>query len=367
MMTALYQLLLALVRVAGARLERRRIVDDGSKALLLRAVDRSRAVLPLRSALRVIGLSSSRHHSWSRELSTCDADASSCPRTAPNQLTVQEVLKIKEMVTDPEYRHVPTGRLALLAQRLGTVVASPSTWYRLIREHRWRRLRQRVHPGKPKVGLRTERPNEAWHVDTTVIRLLDGTKLYLHGVIDSFSRKILAWRLAAGLRAATAAAVLRDAVQVSSGGTAEHRGVPMIVVDGGVENFNGEVDEIVVKGLLQRVRAQTEQLTFSNSPIESFWRSLKHQWLYLNTLDTQSAVEKLVRFYVDQHNDLPHLAFSGQTPNEMYAGTGDQIPSQLAAAKAAAKQTRLAANRATTCDTCPQSRQASEAEASSVA
>ena len=80
------------------------------------------------------------------------------------------------MVTSPEYRHVPTGTLAVLAQRLGTVCASPSTWYRLVRKYGWRRPRLRVHPAKPKVGLRTTRADEMWHIDTTVIRLLDGTR-----------------------------------------------------------------------------------------------------------------------------------------------------------------------------------------------
>jgi hypothetical protein len=89
------------------------------------------------------------------------------------------------MVTSPEYRHVPTGTLALLAQRLGTVSASPSTWYGLVRKYNWRRPRLRVHPAKPKVGLRT-----------TVIRLLDGIRAYVHAVIDNFSRRILAWRVA---------------------------------------------------------------------------------------------------------------------------------------------------------------------------
>jgi putative transposase len=56
------------------------------------------------------------------------------------------------MVTSPEYRHVPTGTLAVLAQRLGTVCASPSTWYRLVRKYGWRRPRLRVHPVKPTVG-----------------------------------------------------------------------------------------------------------------------------------------------------------------------------------------------------------------------
>ena len=90
---------------------------------------------------------------------------------------------------------MPTGTLALLAQRLGKVFASPSTWYRLIREHHWRRPRQRVHPAKPKIGIRAFRPNEIWHVNTTLIRLLNGSRAYLHAVIDNFSRRILAWKV----------------------------------------------------------------------------------------------------------------------------------------------------------------------------
>ena len=33
------------------------------------------------------------------------------------------------------------------------------------------------------------------HIDTTVIRLLDGTRACLHAVIENFSRRILAWRV----------------------------------------------------------------------------------------------------------------------------------------------------------------------------
>ena len=63
-----------------------------------------------------------------------------------------------------------------------------------------------------------------------------------------------------------------------------------------------------VAGLLHRVLAGTE-ITYSNSMIESWWRVLKHQWLYLNTLDTVNAVRNHVAFYVQEHNSrLPHSA-----------------------------------------------------------
>jgi len=82
------------------------------------------------------------------------AGMSVSPRTTPNQVTTDEVNTIREMVTSDGYRHVSTGVLARLTERLGQVFASPSTWYRLSRLHSWRRPRKRVYPVKPKVGIR---------------------------------------------------------------------------------------------------------------------------------------------------------------------------------------------------------------------
>jgi hypothetical protein len=125
-----------------------------------------------------------------------------------------------------------------------------------------------------------------------------------------------------------------------------------VLVDGGTENFNGPVDELIDSGLLHRVLAGTE-ITFSNSMIESWWRVLKHQWLYLNTLDTVRAVEKLVAFYVKEHNSrLPHSAFCGQTPDEMYFKTGESIPEELEAARQKARQARAETNRKRDCEAC---------------
>lgn len=128
-------------------------------------------------------------------------------------------------------------------------------------------------------------------------------------------------------------------------------GQPMVLVDGGVENYNAAVDKVVESGLLKRVLAQTE-IRFSNSLIESWWRVLKHQWLYLNTLDSVSTVQKLVAFYVEQHHThLPHSAFR-QTPDEMYFGNGSDIPGQLEKLRIAARKSRMKTNQAQTCQIC---------------
>jgi putative transposase len=349
-LTALLRLALALLRTSGFSLTGERLPDGRAKMRILRAVDRAREYLPLRAVLRFLRVSPSRFHAWSRRQSACSLDDySSCPRTSPSRLTPPEIRAIEAMVTSPDYRHVPTGTLAVLAQRLGKVWASPSTWHRLVRMYGWRRPRLRIHPAKPKIGLRTTRADEMWHIDTTVIRLLDGTRAYLHAVIDNFSRRILAWRVADTFAPVNSVAVLVDA----SRGATPSETTPVVLADGGVENVNAQVDDLINMGVLRRVLAFTE-LKFSNSMIEAWWRTLKHQWLLLQSLDSVTTVRRLVAFYVDEHNRvLPHSAFRGQTPDEMYFGTGDTVPADLTARAAAARRTRLEANRSASCETCP--------------
>lgn len=220
---------------------------------------------------------------------------------------------------------------------------------RLVRANKWRRPRQRVHPAKPTVGIRATRPNEVWHLDTTLIRLLDGSKAYLHAIIDNFSRRVLAWRINDTFIPAVTAELLIEAAREIEDAK------PQVLVGGGVENYNSTVDQLVESGLLKRILAQTE-IRYSNSLIESWWRVIKHQWLFLNTLDTAASVKKLVAFYVEQHNShLPHSAFEGQTPDEMYFGTGDGIPKKLEEKKLKARELRLKSNRERNCHVCLQS------------
>jgi transposase InsO family protein len=346
---AVVRLLVALLRTFQVDLARRRLPDGEAKSGLLRAIEQAQQALTLRTVLRILGLSSSRFHAWKRAETACELDKhSSCPRISPHRLMVNEIETIREMVTSPRYRHVPTGTLAILAQRLGRVFASPTTWRRLVHERGWRRPRLRIHPAKPKIGIRATRPNETWHIDTTIVRLLDGTRAYLHAVIDNYSRRILSWRVAGRFDPANTVATL-----LAAGRSRSPEGEPPTVLsDGGVENVNQSIDELINSGVLRRVLAMTE-LRFSNSMIEAWWRALKHQWLYLNSLDSVEKVRQLVDFYVEEHNErLPHSAFRGQTPDEMYFGNGDAVPEELEAAKRAARQKRPDVNRALLCPVC---------------
>jgi hypothetical protein len=128
-----------------------------------------------------------------------------------------------------------------------------------------------------------------------------------------------------------------------------------VYMDSGVENLNRDVDKLLESGTIERVIAQVD-VNFSNSMIESWWRSLKHGWLFINQLDNVDILRKLIEFYVNEHNtSMPHGAFDGQTPDEMYFGRGEAVPDELAQKRREAQRRRIDENRKVACSNCPRS------------
>jgi len=128
--------------------------------------------------------------------------------------------------------------------------------------------------------------------------------------------------------------------------------VPTVACDSGVENVNGKVDALIDTGRLRRVLALVE-VSNSNSMIEAWWRNLQNPWLYLHTLDSPAAVEKLVAFYVEQHDTvMPCRAFDGRTPDEVHFATATDLEDELAERRREARAERVVANRAVSCATC---------------
>jgi len=241
MLTALLRLTLTVMRISGFHLNAKRISSDAHRQALLSALEHARRVMPVRAALRVLHISSSSIAEWKRTLTPCERDdTSSCPMPHPQRLSAKERMSIKDIVLSSALRHLSIRALALHAQRAGEVFAHPSTWGKLIRVHGWRRPRVRMHPAKPKEGVPATRPNEKWHVDVSVLRLLDGTKVYLHAAIDNFSRKILAWKVADCLQPMGTCEVLQEAAR-----HLHREEAVQIVCDGGVENFNTAVDAVI--------------------------------------------------------------------------------------------------------------------------
>ena len=124
-----------------------------------------------------------------------------------------------------------------------------------------------------------------------------------------------------------------------------------LLADSGVENVNADVDEALKNTGIERILAQVE-VSYSNSMVEALWRQIKHAWLFINRLDTFATVERLVAFYVEQHNSvMPFHVLKGRTPDEVFKGAVD-LPERLREAHRDAIRDRVAANRRLSCDSC---------------
>ncbi len=209
--------------------------------------------------------------------------------------------------------------------------------------------KQRVHPESPRIGIQAKAVGELLHVDVTVIRLLDGAKVFLQAVMDNFSRRILSWRISKALEPWRTGELLKVAVaelrKVSACGT-------KLVADSGIENINDTVDAALEETGVARILAQVE-VAWSNSMIEAIWRQIKHFRLFINRLDTFATVEKLTAFYVEQHNTvIPLHVLKGRTPDEVFKGEAVDLPERLRKAHRVAIRDRIEANRRLSCDSC---------------
>jgi transposase InsO family protein len=201
-------------------------------------------------------------------------DKSPCPKNRPRRLTFTELQTMRDYVESGELRHFSLASLALYAKRLGELCASAATWSRTIRDKGWMRPRLRVHPKSNKLGVRATAVGERLHVDVTVIRLLDGTKVFVKAVVDNFSRKILSWRISLAIETWRTGDLLRDAARLLV-----EKGLTNVTLlaDSGVVNVNDAVDGALAETGIKRLLAQVE-ITWSKSMIEAIWRELKYDW-----------------------------------------------------------------------------------------
>jgi hypothetical protein len=153
--TAEHGLLLTTIKIFGFQIQYKRLPSSGAKEKILAAIKTASQSIPLSECLSAIGLTSARYHNWlKREVKCLLEDRPNCPRVSPTQLIRSEIRKIQDLYTSKDFSHYSIQALSWLGKKTGEVMASPSTWSRVIRELGLKKNRIRIYPPKPKVGIR---------------------------------------------------------------------------------------------------------------------------------------------------------------------------------------------------------------------
>jgi putative transposase len=267
-----------------------------------------------KSFSNIVGISLSRLNAWRKKLLKCDLkDHSSCPKSSPSKATEKEIKIIEKMSKDTNYSHFPISALAVHAMKEKIVYLSKTTWHRYIKKFKWREARVKKYK-KNKVGIRASKVNEIWHIDISVIKLIDNTKVFIQSIIDNYSRYVVGWNVFTKVSGTNTKELLARSLKLT-----EH--IPDVMSDSGVENINGEVGKLVEDNKIKHTIAQID-INYSNSMIEAFFRSMKNNYLYYEDLNTVKGLKNKIEFYVNEHNNrIPHSALNGATPWEIYSGS----------------------------------------------
>jgi putative transposase len=158
--------------------------------------------------------------------------------------------------------------------------------------------------------LAITRANQVWALDTTYIPMARGF-VYLTAVVDVFSRKVLAHKVAITLEACHSREIVEQAF-------AKH-GLPEIVnTDQGSQFTAIEFTQAV----LQRgckLSMDGRGAWRDNVFVERLWRSVKYERVYLKAYDSVSAARADIADYLAWYNaQRSHSKLDRLTPHEVY-------------------------------------------------
>ncbi|MCT4643042.1 MAG: DDE-type integrase/transposase/recombinase [Bacteriovoracaceae bacterium] len=289
----------------------KKTISKDIKKVIVNRVKKYQKYCSLKELLNLIQLSENRYNKWKSELSVCPKTGTfRCGVKRLNQLTSSEIFNILELAKSIKYKHYSKSALWRYSIKNKLISCSVDTWFKYINMFDLNHQK-----GKKlllsKVGVRAQAPNQIWHIDISIIQLPTGEKLYLQDIIDNYSRFIIDWGLSTSKKAQETFSLINRALDKR--GTFEE-----LYMDSGTENKNKKVDSIFIGNQLKRVLAQVD-VRFSNSMIESFFKSLKNNYLYQEEFASFTELKRKVAFYIKEHNTkIPHHAFDFATPEEVY-------------------------------------------------
>jgi len=313
-------LLLETYKVLGFQIRWKHIDSSERKSKLLDAIESAMKSARRDVCLSTLGLSLSRYKRWRRERRGCGVTGvKSCPRGNANQLTSNEIQVMRNLVTAKEFSHFPIRSLHFYAKREGLLVCSYSTWRKYIDHFKWKRPRKQFRERKRRIGLRARHPNEIWHLDISYFVLPNKTKLFIQAIIDNYSRYVIAWQVLDSYDGSKTGELLRKAIVATTRPSGREK--LRLIVDGGGENRSKSVHHLEERGHFRKQVARFE-ISYSNSMVETLFRSLKHNYLFHQEIRSLANLKRHVDFWFKEHNEkIPHSSFNGETPAERFQKT----------------------------------------------
>lgn len=152
--------------------------------------------------------------------------------------------------------------------------------------------------------------NQVWATDITYIPMKSGF-LYLVAIIDLYSRFILSYCLSNSLSEHFCIVCLQTALK--------NWGKPLIFNTDQGSQFTSKNFTQILKNESVKISMDAKGRALDNIFMERFWRTLKYEYIYLNTFEHGAELEKGLNGFIQFYNyERKHQSLGYLTPAEIY-------------------------------------------------
>ena len=187
---------------------------------------------------------------------------------------------------------------------------------------RYGRPRKRTQPKKTKADytsenlvknkFETKEINKLWCADITEMKYKHG-KVYVSGIIDVASRKLVGWDIATHARQE----IVQNAIKMAYGRCRPKEGL-IYHCDRGCQYTANATKELIDKLNMLSSMSRPGSPT-DNQPIESFWKTLKQEMDEVSKMSFQEAKRTVIKYIeLDYNAERLHSSLNYKTPNEVW-------------------------------------------------
>jgi putative transposase len=242
----------------------------------------------------------------------------------PRALSAAERQRILAILHQPHFVNLAPAEIFATLIDQGIYHCSISTYYRILHangEVRERRKQSR-HPVYKKPELLAEGPNQVWSWDITKLKgPRKWTYFYLYVIIDIFSRRVVAWRVADTESAALFKPLFEQAVaqhginpgeltlHADRGPSMKAKATAFLLADLGV------------------TKSHSRPYTSNDNPFsESHFKTLKYQPQFPKRFGCSEDAKAFCRAFFDWYNRCHHHHGIGlMTPDQVHFGQADSV------------------------------------------
>jgi putative transposase len=252
--------------------------------------------------ISVIGISSSKYHSWKNRLERPNNHNGIIPKK--HWILDWE----KEAIINYAQTNISEGyrRLTYMMIDENITAVSPSTTYRVLKRagllNKWNKLKK---SSKGNGFIQPTAPHEHWHTDIKYVNF-HGTFLFLISVIDGYSRFIVHHELRRSMQEFDVQITIQRALEKYPSAK------PRIISDNGSQYISRDFAEFIKQAGLQHIRTSVAYPQ-SNGKIERYHRTINEECIRPNSMinleDARNQILKFVNFYNTErlHSSLFYL------------------------------------------------------------